>query len=206
MLALCTWATQSACAARREAEGPQPALIDDPFTFASLTSITPDFAVKQQIAWQGHGHDGSFDAVLQKHGPELTIVGLGPVGIRAFVLKQSDSAFTFEQSLGPKLPFSPRNIAVDVHRAYFKRLPPPAAHFSGELQGDLDGEHVHEVWQDGELQARSFSVNDPARPGLLRIVYGKGCTAVQCLPVRVQIESEWRNYKLDIRGADYTLL
>src|SRR5262249_55424302 len=63
--------------------------------------------------------------------------------------------------MGPELPFSPRNVVVDVHRVFFKRLPaPPQAGYSGVVRGELDDETVEETWRDGQLRASAFT-----RPG-----------------------------------------
>ena len=44
--------------------------------------LHPDFSVHQRIEATSRGHSGSFDAVLQKQGNELVVVGLGPASVR----------------------------------------------------------------------------------------------------------------------------
>lgn len=162
--------------------------------------LTPDFSVQQHIQAKAHGRSGAFDAVVQKRAGELVIVGLGPASVRMFVLKQGEQGVTFEQSFGPRLPFPPRNILVDVHRAFFKRLP------SGEgatRKGIVDDEDVHEVWRGDELQERRFWRKDGSFEGPVTITYGKGCTATRCAPNRIHIENPWFGYELEIDNSDY---
>ena len=193
-----------ACAS---APPPPVALPDHPYTctLQPLATLGPDFTVRQHVTASGHGGSGSFDAVLQKKGSTLVLVGL-VAGVRAFVLKQEGDRVTFEQSLGPRMPFPPEYAVIDVHRVYWKRLPRAAdAPATGIVEGSLDGETVREVWSNGSLVERRFT-----RPGeftgAVRIEYGAGCTATRCAPATVRVVNEWFGYEVRIENGEMTLL
>lgn len=147
---------------------------------------------------------GELEAVLQKDGDTLTIVGLGPMSVRAFTLVHRGDLIEVEQHLGGELPFSPRNVVVDVHRVYWKRLPgtPPA---EGVRRGELDGEQLEETWRGGELVALSFT-----RPGTfvgaVRVELGPGCSALACEPSTATLHNEWFRYTLEIENDAYERL
>lgn len=158
------------------------------------SELAPDFVVEQHVEASKDGHSGSFDAVVQKRGDELLVVGLGPMGIRAFVLRQRGTELTAEQRIGPAPPFPPRNVIIDVHRVFFKRLAGGAP--DGVRTGELDDEDVVEVWRGGELVERRFS--RPGFAGAVKIAFGPGCRADRCEPVNVHLVNEWFGYELRI--------
>ncbi len=161
--------------------------------------LHPDFSVHQHVEATAHGRSGSFDAVLEKRGGKLVVVGLGPASVRMFVLEQTASGITFEQSFGPTLPFPPRNIVMDVHRAFFKGLPPDAA--DGVRIGRVDDEEVREVWQGENLLERRFTRAD--RPEPITLTYSAGCTRTRCAPSRISIDNPWFSYKLVLENDSY---
>ncbi|HET9621047.1 MAG TPA: DUF3261 domain-containing protein [Kofleriaceae bacterium] len=174
-------------------------------------ALGADFSVRQHLTVHarkpdGSAFDGELDAVLQKQGDTLLVVGLGPMSVKAFTLAQRHGEITFQQFYGPELPFSPRNIVVDIHRMYFKHLPAPAEPaYTGVIRGELDGEHVEETWQGGALRDRVFT-----RPGqfagAVRIELGAGCTAARCQPATATLRNEWFAYTLAITSDDYEAL
>jgi hypothetical protein len=179
-----------------------PASREYPCVLAPPEALAPDFSVRQHVTAEAGGKSGSFDAVLQKRGAELVIVGL-VAGVRAFVLKQTAAGITYDQSFGPKLPFAPRDVVVDVHRAYFKRLPrAPGERPTGTLRGRLDGEKVEEDWKDGHLVERRF-FRPGEHKGAVRVTYDEGCTVERCAPRRLRIENEWFAYAIKIDSDEY---
>ncbi len=167
-----------------------------------------NFMVQQSIdvraVHDGRTSLGHLDAVVQKQDDTLVIVGLGPMNTRAFTLAQRGARVEFEQFLGPDLPFSPRNILVDVHRVFFKALPRPGgAAGTGVVRGLLDGETVEERWADGELRGRSFARPGTALRGAVRVEYGAGCRPERCEPASVTVENEWFGYTLAITNHGY---
>jgi hypothetical protein len=169
------------------------------------SELGPDFSMHQHVVATAGGQTGSFDGVLQKRGNQLVIVGLGPGGIRAFVLQQDGNAIKYERTMGPELPFPPRNIVLDVHRVFFKKLPPPQSG-TGTVRGTLDDESVEEDWRDGNLVERRFTRPSSAHKGIIRITYTPGCTAEKCAPPSIRLVNEWFSYALTIESTEVTWL
>jgi hypothetical protein len=173
-------------------------------------SLADDFMVRQTLTIRtvadGKPVEAELEAVLQKEADTLLIVGFGPMNVKAFTLTHRGDRIEFEQYLGPELPFSPRNIVVDVHRVYFKRLPPPAAGFSGETRGELDGEQVVETWHDGELRGRVFTRPGSRLQGAVRVELGPGCGPDRCEPESTTLTNEWFGYTVAIVNEGYERL
>lgn len=178
-----------------------PCVLRDPRTMGH------DFLVRQSLAIHARRGDqpvdGQFDAVLQKQGDTLLIVGFGPMNVKAFTLSQREGRIEFTQFAGPELPFSPRNILADVHRVFFKRLPPPADGYSGAVHGELDGEAVEETWQDGQLRATVFTRPGSALRGAIRVELGPGCAPARCQPGSATLRNEWFGYTVTITNEDF---
>jgi hypothetical protein len=182
-----------------------PGVIHDPETLA------PDFMVRQTITIHAHRDgkpvDGEFDAVLQKHGDRLLILGLGPLNVKAFTITQRGDRIEAVQLMGPELPFSPRNIVLDVHRVFFKRLPSPTdPNYSGVLRGELDGERVEETWQDGQLRTTMFARPSSTLRGAVHIELGPGCRPSSCEPASATLRNEWFDYTLEIANHSFERL
>ena len=113
----------------------------------------------------------------------------------------------FTQFFGPELPFSPRNMVVDVHRVFFQHLPGPAdPGASGTSRGELDGETVEETWQDGELRRAAFTRPGSALRGAVTVELGPGCAPAACEPASATLRNEWFGYTLEIANEGYERL
>jgi hypothetical protein len=181
-----------------------PCVLHDPRT------LPHDFMVRQSLTIRaqrdGKPVTGQLDAVVQKQGDTLLIVGFGPMNVKAFTLTHRGDRIELTQFIGPELPFSPRNMVVDVHRVFFKRLPAPTAVHDGVIRGELDGEIVEETWRDGQLRARVFTRPGSALRGAIRIELGPGCDAIQCEPESATLHNEWFGYTLTIVNEGYERL
>lgn len=174
-------------------------------------TLAPDFLVRQSLTIRaqrdGEPVQGELDAVVQKQGDTLLIIGFGPMNVKLFTLTHREDVIEFHQLVGPALPFSPRDIVVDVHRVFFKRLPAPAeATFTGQLHGELDGEVVAESWRDGHLRERRFTRPGSALRGAVVIELGPGCTAAACEPETVTLRNGWFDYTMALVNDEYESL
>lgn len=188
-----------------------PCVLHDPHTLGR------DFMVRQSLTihavHDGKPVDGQLDAIVQKQGDTLLIMGFGPMNVKAFTIEQRGARIEFHQFVGPELPFSPRNILVDVHRVFFKRLPPPAAEelHRGDgadvvQRGELDGETVVETWQHGHLRRAVFSRPGSALRGVVEVELGPGCTPGNCEPESAALRNDWFGYTLAISNDGYEQL
>jgi hypothetical protein len=183
-----------------------------PFVLHDPATLHGDFLVRQHLTVHarrdGQPSSGQFDAIVQKQGDTLLIVGLGPMNVKAFTLEQRGDRIEFTQFFGPELPFSPRNIVVDVHRVFFQHLPPTGASGprSGIARGELDGETVEETWQDGELRRAVFTRPGSALRGAVTVELGPGCTPAACEPASATVRNDWFDYTLEIVNEGYERL
>lgn len=191
----------TACGGRPAAD-PAP-VREYPCVLHAPRELGPDLVVEQHVEIAKDGRGGAFDAVLQKRGDELIVVGLGPLGVRAFVIRQQGAEVTSEQRIGPKPPFPARNVVIDVHRAFFKRLEiTEAGEPDGSRSGQLDGEEVVEIWKSGELVERRFT-RPSEMAGAVRVSYGPGCRTDRCEPSSVRLVNEWFGYELRIENRRF---
>ncbi len=174
--------------------GPLP-LPDYPGTLTRPSEHPGDFLLRQHLTAHFGERVESFDAVLQKRGDVLTLVGLTPFGTRAFLLEQTGLEVKFTSYVG-ELPFPPRFILFDVERVYFDGIA-GAPLDDGEHVEQRSGERIVESWNGGRLAARRFTriANDP--PGVMSIVYAGGM-ASGAFPAQIEIDNGWVGYKLSI--------
>jgi hypothetical protein len=136
--------------------------------------------------------------VLQVDAGVLSLLALTPYGTRAFLLEQSGQSIRFTPFVDRELPFPPRFILIDVHRALFSALgtPPPSA--DGEHVFERDGERVTERWRGGKLLERRFERLDHKPKGTIRVSYGAGI-APNVTPQIIELDNGWFDYRLSIR-------
>ena len=177
---------------------PPPAKLPDyPGALTSPSSHPGSFLRRQKLTAHYGDQTQSFEAVLQKKGDVLTLIGLTPFGTRAFVLEQNGLEVKFTSYIGD-IPFPPRYILQDIERVYFDGLTADVATLAdGEHVAERDGERIREVWRGGRLQQRDFTrlANDP--PGVMSIVY-QGGMADGTSPPEIDIDNAWVGYRLSI--------
>jgi hypothetical protein len=169
-----------------------------------------DFVDRQKIRATYGARSLSFDAVLQKLGDTLTLVGLTPFGSRAFVLRQVGATVSFQSFVPEQLPFPPRYMVVDIQRVF---LPWIATDDAGSLadpdgtrEGTREGEGVREEWRGGRLLRRTFHRLNGHPPGTIVIEYGEGMSEGGALPPRVVLSNGWYGYRLEITTESHAAL
>jgi hypothetical protein len=185
--------------------GPRPAY---PGVLHPPSALGPDFMVRQSLTIHatrdGKPVTAELDAVLQKRGAELLVLGLGPMDQKAFTLTQRASAIDYQHYMGPRLAFEPRDMLVDIHRVFFKRLPGPPP--EGTRGGELDGEHVEETWHDGELRRIAYTRPGERFVGAVRVELGPGCKPARCEPATATLRNEWFGYTVEIANEAFEWL
>ncbi len=153
--------------------------------------------VRQQHIAARHGEQaGAFDAVLQKKGADLLLVGLTPFGTRAFTLELVGGELHATTSVPLPLPFPPRYVLDDVERTYFAGLEgAPLA--DGTHVVERGGERVTELWAAGRLQRRTFVRVSGDLPGEVRIDFVGGMSEDRS-PARIEFDNGWFGYHLTI--------
>jgi Protein of unknown function (DUF3261) len=178
---------------------PMPA-VTHPGTLVSTREIRGAFMFRQRVEAHTPLREVSFDAVLQKQGDTLTLLGLTPFGTRAFVLQQRDLDVSFTSHMPGELPFPPRYMLLDIHRTLFIGLGPPPA-VDGERTGTRDGEEIRELWRGGRLLERHFRRPDNAPPGTIDVRYVGGMEG-DTPPRTIELHNGWMGYSLTITTLD----
>jgi hypothetical protein len=185
------------------ASGPQRPPLNEaayPGVLTESTALPDGLFLRQRIDARFGGRTMSFSAVLQVDGGVLSLLALTPYGTRAFLLEQAGQSIRFTPYVDRELPFPPRFILLDVHRALFTGLATaPAA--DGERRYERDGERVIERWQGGALLERRFERMDGKPKGTIRIGYGAGF-APGATPKHITLDNGWFGYQLSIRTLD----
>lgn len=122
-------------------------------------SVAADFVLRQRVTVQyGESKPRSFDAVLEKKGDRLALLGLTPINTVTFLAELVGDKVRFDNRTGRELPFDARPILLDVQRVYFPWLDGPAA--EGAREGQVGAERVTERLEDGRIAKRTFALAD----------------------------------------------
>jgi hypothetical protein len=167
---------------------------DYPTRLESFRTASADFLRRQRITAQFQGHTISFEAILQKQGETLTLLGMTPFGTKAFALTQKGSDVTFTPFLTRELPFPPRYILNDIHRTFFIGLP-EAPLADGTHFGVRAGEEIREEWEHGRLRTRRFRRIEGEPAGEITVRYSGEPTA-SGVAEHVQFTNGWFGYEL----------
>jgi uncharacterized protein DUF3261 len=194
----------SACASRSKQAASEP-----PYTgpLPSPGERVDDFLDRQRIVATYRGRSMSFDAVLQKRGDELTLLGLTPFGSRAFVVTQKGREMSFQSFVDEPLPFSPLYMLIDVHRVFFRAsAPSDAAVADGARTFTSEGEIVTETWHMGRLLNRTFSRSGDRASGKIVVEYDGGMAEDAAPPAHLTFTNGWYGYRLDITTISHKAL
>lgn len=171
-------------------------VVAHPGTLLPTSEIRGAFMFRQRVEAHYPGREVSFDAVLQKRGDTLTLLGLTPFGTRAFVLEQRGTDVSFTSHMPGELPFPPRYMLLDIHRTLFIGAS-GATVSEGERTSTRDGEEIREVWRAGRLMERHFRRVDGVPAGTIDIRYEGGMEG-DSPPRTIEFRNGWMGYSLTI--------
>jgi len=173
----------------------------------SPSAYPGDFIDRQKIEARYGDRSLRFDAVLQKRGNELTLLGLTPLGSRAFVIRQTGADVSFESFVPQTFPFPPRYILVDVHRVFFAWVrEDDTPSVDGVVEAVREGEIVTERWRGGRLLRRTFRRVDGNPQGEIIVDYDPGMPRYGEPPAHVTFTNGWYGYRLEIVTTSHRLL
>ena len=181
-------AVVAACASAR----PAPTARTDPGALEDPARYPGGFMMRQRVEVTLPGRRLRFDAVLQKRGGELTLVGLTPFGTRAFVMVQRGLDVSFTPTLPMELPFPARFMMLDIQRVFLRSAGQgPLA--DGTRSAQVAGEALTETWRGGRLLRRAFRRGD--REAVVEYVGGMLGRAA---PRELRYHNGWVGYSLTI--------
>ena len=161
------------------------------------------FTLHQQLRFSYAERSGKLESVIQKNCDSLDVVGLGPLNIRIFTLRQIGRGIDYEPENLDDWPVSPLQILNDIHRIYFYPLMTPAIQDSvQETQvGDV---YVSEMWRSGRLRQRILSRPEGQGAMRIRIDYLDGLVRDEA-PGVVTLVDELREYRLEVETVSFSL-
>jgi len=180
-----------ACGAPSETSLTYPGTLRPPSAFAR------DFVLRQSITARRGNDAVTFQAVLQKRGNALVVLGLTPYGTRAFLLEQRGEQVSFRSFVDRDLPFPPRFILLDIQRTLL--FPPAGPSSDGQHERMVDGDVITERWRGGRLLSRRFRRVDGLPEGEIVVEYGEGMTPERPPPL-IRLHNGWSGYDLLIRN------
>lgn len=143
-------------------------MADVPWNFEWRQTIEAEYPNPKQP----NAHEtNSLEVVLQKQGNILTMVGLTPLGTRAFVARQEGVNVITEGPHNDALPFPPALVFLDVNRSLFVGINTTSLPDGWHTQ-QSHGAQIKDLWKGGLLVQRELS--DPVQNTTLRIHYSPG--------------------------------
>lgn len=158
---------------------------------------------------EGESHSARFEAIVQKSGDVLSVLGMTPFGSRAFLVEQVGVDVRLQRFVNRDLPFPPRFILLDVHRTYLQQTPEAP---TGEEEGAAarrkdgwrsvvrDGEELRERFERGVLVERRYRRLD-GRPAGEIVIHYTGAHGPANFD-RVELRNGWFDYTLEIETLE----
>jgi hypothetical protein len=176
--------------------GPALQAEDYPGALRSSELLPNGLSFRQRVTARFRGQDGSFMAVVETDAGHLRMLALTPFGMRAFLIEQTGQQLAFTSYVEQKMPFPPRFVLLDLHRAFFLGSGEPPLR-EGERVFTRDGEEIRERFHEGALVARSYRRLDGKPAGSIDIEYQGGMHGFTPPDVLV-LHNGWFGYTLTI--------
>jgi hypothetical protein len=131
------------------------AMRECPGAIRSTDEIAGDLRLDLRFRVRSERVDSAMRVAVEKRGSDLVLVGLSPLGVVLFSVRQTGTDTEVEALPAALLEIPPENVLRDVHRVYFlsASAPLPA---NGESDIVRDGTRIREQWRDGVLRSRRF--------------------------------------------------
>lgn len=165
-----------------------------------IAGASPDFVARQKVVAHAGGQRSAFDAVIEHVGDRLVVLGLTPMGTKAFAIVQNGTSIEVTPSGDRPLPAPPEAILRDIHAGYFEG--PTAIRSDGwhRLQGPRG--RLFERWAAGRLVERVWGRPRDRTADRLRFVGG---VAPGELPRDIELDHPSLDLRLEIHTLELTL-
>lgn len=186
----------AACGAPQRSEDalselPPPALL-------RAEALERDVFLRQSVHARWATGETRFDAIVQKEGARLQLLGLSPAGQVGFVFTLEGGELTAENRSGRALPFSPAWIVADVQRAFY----PAEAHQDPDVMRESELRLIERASEDGLPLRRELFRGDQLA---IAIDY-EGYGARRIAPETIRIENIEYGYHLTIETLEEAYL
>ncbi len=166
-------------------------------TIPPLPTTAPPFLARQKVVAIHPTGRSTFDAVLQYSGDRLVLLGLTPMGTKAFAVVQEGATVEVTPYIDRPLPAPAEAVLGDIHAAYFD-LPRAARADGWHRRRTAAGARMHERWAAGRLHERVWGRRRDRRATRLRFPGGASPGEI---PLRIEIDRP----ELDLRLEIHTL-
>ncbi len=170
----------------------------------SSSQLAGDQVLRQRLHFRFAEETGVLDAVVQVDCGVLRVIGLSPIGSRLFVIEQRGLEVTLETTTQRQLPFSARNLLLDVQRTYLYPLSDPAP-ADGRYRHQQGVTTLHETWRGGRLRERVIADSNGERKGEIVVSYEGGYASSET-PPRVHLDNRLYGYSLDVQTLEKRVL
>lgn len=183
----------------RSTSPPVPAIpVLAPVPIRSVAEMPGDFQWRQTVTVMYRDQKPrSFDAVLEKQGNVLSLVGLTPVQTILFVARAVGTSVEFENRTGQWLPFGGSHILRDVQRAYYPWL--SGSCDEGRRSRSFGEGSVEELCRSGRVVERVF---EQAGKPAVRVAYRDRARFTDGPPGVVTLVDEQNEYRLEIETLE----
>ena len=172
----------------------------DPFAHSLLpvSDLQPDLLMRQRVTIAWKDREESFEAVLQKRGDVLLLLGLGPMNAVGFSLTLDDRGVEFENRTGRAMPFDPERILADVQRVFYPWLGDASSCLECERRGIREGLEVVERIGPSGLVERRFTPADPPQSRSIVITYQPTWLEDGLVPTLAVLRNDSAGYELTV--------
>jgi hypothetical protein len=130
------------------------AVPDCPGELVATASLPDDFLLRERVRIASGDEIWSLQLIAQKRGDELLLIGLDPLGVKLFTLRQRGTTTSVEALPPPVLEVPPENLLRDLHRVRFLTL--ASTTDDGTRRGVLGDLEITEIRKAGRLVTRNI--------------------------------------------------
>jgi hypothetical protein len=172
----------------------------DPFAHSLLpvSDLGPDLLMRQRVTIAWRDREERFEAVLQKRGDVLLLLGLGPMNAVGFVLTLDDRGVEFENRTDRAVPFDPERILADVQRVFYPWLGDASTCLECERRTIREGiEVVERIGASGLVERRFTPIDPPQSPSIV-VVYQQPWLEDGLIPALAVLRNDSAGYELTV--------
>jgi hypothetical protein len=162
-----------------------------------VAALPDDLLMQQRVTVRWQDRKESFEAVLQKRGSELLLLGLGPMNTVGFKLILDDRGVSFENRSGRAMLLEPERILADVQRVFYPWIEPSSDCFNCERAGIRAGVEILERIGSKSLEERRFGLPGSPERGEIVVRYERW-REDRLAPSRAVLTNGWFGYELII--------
>jgi len=162
----------------------------------------PHFMWRQGLRITAQGKTHNLEAIVQNDGEEFFVLGLGPGGIKLFLVTQTDRGVKSQVFVSQRMSLSPEYLLFDIQRALLWPLSPPCTTSSHR------GFSIRDSCQKGRTILRKVSdgpAGSPQSKTHLDIDYPHGTTFTGP-PDALSLRHAARGYQIDITQLESHVL